>query len=581
MYKDQNKLLEALVAENLLTRETAADLQNKAANSKKSPEEIIVSENLIKEDSLTSVKAKLLDTPAADLRGKQIDNKILSLIPQEVAENYQMIAFDKIDHELHIGLVNPQNFKAIEAAEFLVQKEGLKVRYFLVSPTNFQLAFRQYQVLGEEVKEALAGIDQKGVLTGVVDAEMKEMEEVIKSAPVSKMVLVIIRHAIDGRASDIHIEPTLKDTKVRYRIDGILRTSLVLPRYIHSAIIGRIKVLANMKLDETRKPQDGRIRLTVEGRDIDFRVSTLPLVEGEKVVLRILDSSAQIPSLEQLGFYSTHIGVIKDILKKPHGLTLLTGPTGSGKTTTLYTVLAMLNQEGINIVTLEDPIEYYINGVNQSQINPAVGYTFASGLRAILRQDPNIIMVGEIRDKETTELVIHAGLTGHLILSTLHTNTAVGAIPRLIDLGAEPFLLSSVLNLVIGQRLARKICPDCKKEANIPHTELKKVKEFIAGIPHMFLEGVETNKLTFYKGAGCAHCGNLGYQGRIAVAEVIDVTPELREIINQGARRKEMEEALKKQNFINLTQSALIKALKGITTLDEVIRITQLKEHFI
>ena len=299
------------------------------------------------------------------------------------------------------------------------------------------------------------------------------------------------------------------------------------------------------------------------------------------MVLRILDSSAQIPSLEQLGFYSTHIGVIKDILKKPHGLTLLTGPTGSGKTTTLYTVLAMLNQEGINIVTLEDPIEYYINGVNQSQINPAVGYTFASGLRAILRQDPNIIMVGEIRDKETTELVIHAGLTGHLILSTLHTNTAVGAIPRLIDLGAEPFLLSSVLNLVIGQRLARKICPDCKKEANIPHTELKKVKEFIAGIPHMFLEGVETNKLTFYKGAGCAHCGNLGYQGRIAVAEVIDVTPELREIINQGARRKEMEEALKKQNFINLTQSALIKALKGITTLDEVIRITQLKEHFI
>jgi len=413
-------------------------------------------------------------------------------------------------------------------------------------------------------------------MSGADKKDLKEMEEVIKSAPVSKMVLVIIRHAIDGRASDIHIEPTVTDTKVRYRIDGILRTSLVLPKYIHAAIVARIKVLANLKLDETRKPQDGRIRLTIAGRDIDFRVSTLPLFEGEKVVLRILDTTAQIPGLEQLGFNPIYIDLIKESIKKPHGLILLTGPTGSGKTTTLYTILTMLNQEGINIITLEDPIEYYIDGVNQSQIRPEIDYTFASGLRAILRQDPNVVMLGEIRDKETTELVIHASLTGHMILSTLHTNSAIGAIPRLIDLGAEPFLLSSVINLIIAQRLARKICPDCKKEVKVPPLLLKKAKENLAGIPAKYLEGVDVANPVFFKGEGCAHCGNLGYQGRVAVAEVITITPELREIINQGGDTTAIRKALVSQDFITIAQDCLIRALKGITTIDEVVRISQL-----
>jgi type IV pilus assembly protein PilB len=390
------------------------------------------------------------------------------------------------------------------------------------------------------------------------------------------MVLVIIRHAIDGRSSDIHIEPTMKDTKVRYRIDGMLRTSLVLPKYIHSAIVARIKVLANLKLDETRKPQDGRIRLTVEGRDVDFRVSTLPLFEGEKVVLRILDTNAQVPSLEQLGFNKIHIDIIKEAIQKPHGLTLLTGPTGSGKTTTLYTILTMLNQDGVNIVTLEDPIEYYISGVNQSQINTDIGYSFASGLRAILRQDPNVVMLGEIRDKETTELVVHASLTGHMILSTLHTNSAIGAIPRLIDLGAEPFLLSSIVNLLIAQRLARKVCPDCKTTTIIPETLLRKVKDQLVGIPPKYLEGIDTAKLTFYKGQGCPHCGNLGYQGRIAVAEVLNITSETREAINKGGDVSVIKKILEKEEYITLTQDCLIKALSGVTTLEEVMRIAQL-----
>ncbi|MFA6410907.1 MAG: GspE/PulE family protein [Candidatus Buchananbacteria bacterium] len=576
MYQDQNQLIEALVAAKLLTSETAADLQKKAKDRQKMPEDLIIEENLVAEDKIIEVKSKFLNIPLADLQGRQIPKKVLNLIPQEVAENYKMVPFEQEGNELHVGLINPQNFKAIEAVEFLAQKANLKVRYYIISNISFREAFRQYQILGEEVKEALAGINEEAGIAKSFTDESKEMEEVIKSAPVSKMVLVIIRHAIDGRASDIHIEPTMKDTKVRYRIDGILRTSLVLPKYIHSAIVARIKVLANLKLDESRKPQDGRIRLTIEGRDIDFRVSTLPLFEGEKIVLRILDTQAQVPALDQLGFNPIHIELIKEVIKKPHGLTLLTGPVGSGKTTTLYTILTMLNQEGVNIVTLEDPIEYYISGVNQSQINPEVGFSFASGLRAILRQDPNIVMLGEIRDKETTELVVHASLTGHMILSTLHTNSAIGAIPRLMDLGAEPFLLSSIINLVIGQRLARKICPDCKVQSEVPETIMKRIKEQIDSVPAKYLKDVKTDKLVFYKGQGCAHCGNLGYQGRIAVSEVIDVNNELRELINQGGDVTAIKKALAKQDFITLTQDCLIKALQGITTVEEVMRVSQL-----
>lgn len=576
MYRNQNQLIEELVKQNVLSQAAAADLQNKALAAKKTPEDLILTEGLVPEEKLTEVKAKLLNIPFIDLKGREINKKFLNLIPREVAENYQMIPFDKIGNEIHIALVNPQNFKAVEAVEFLAQKSEWKIKYFTISDGSFKEAFRQYRALGEEAREALAGIGPESAVTTAEIGDLQDMEQVIKSAPVSKMVLVIIRHAIDGRASDIHIEPTNRDTKVRYRIDGILRTSLVLPKYIHAAIIARIKVLANLKLDETRKPQDGRIRLTIDEKDIDFRVSTLPLFEGEKVVLRILDTSFEVPSLDQLGFNEIYIEEIKKLITKPHGLILLSGPTGSGKTTTLYTILAMLNQEGVNIVTLEDPIEYYMVGINQSQINPEVGYTFASGLRAVLRQDPNVVMVGEIRDKETTELAIHASLTGHLILSTLHTNDALGAIPRLIDLDAEPFLLSSVLNLIIAQRLARKICPDCKKEAVIPPAILKRLKEEIDKIPKKYLKDINISNLKFYKGAGCPHCGNLGYQGRIAVSELVAINQELREIINEGGDTVLAQKVLAKQDFITLSQDCLIKALKGMTTVDEVMRVSQI-----
>ncbi len=573
MYQNQDQLLEQLVRGTIITQDVANDVKKRALDGKQRPEQLLMAEGKISEDALLEVKAKLLNIPSIDLRGLQIPKQVLNLIPREVAENYQMVPFEQQGTELHVGMVNPQDFKAVEAVEFLAQKADLKVRYYLISEDGLKVTLRQYREIGEEAEEALSHIGQKTAVVAADEASLQEMEQVIKSAPVSKMVLVILRHAIDGRASDVHIEPTLKDTKVRYRIDGILRTSLVLPKYIHAAIIARVKVLANLKLDETRKPQDGRIRLNIEGRDIDFRVSTLPLFEGEKVVLRILDSTSSVPALEKLGYHDVHIDTINQNVKRPHGLILLTGPTGSGKTTTLYTVLSMLNKDGTNIVTLEDPIEYYMSGVNQSQINPEIGYSFATGLRAILRQDPNVIMVGEIRDKETTELVIHASLTGHMILSTLHTNDALGAIPRMIDLGAEPFLLSSVINLVIAQRLARKICPDCKTQTEIPARLIKQAKEQIDRTPAKYLEGINTTELIFYKGKGCARCGDLGYQGRTAVAELIDITPEIREIINRGGDRLEIEKVLPKQHFISLAQASLIKALQGVTTLDEVLRI--------
>lgn len=576
MYQSQQKLLNVLTQNGILPAEKAnqADAEAQAANIL--PENILLEKKIITDEQLLEAKSKLFRLPVADIEGKEYSKKVLSVIPKEVSENYQIIALDLKGNNLDVGIVNPQNFKAFEVVDFLAQKKELKVTYHLISQNDFKNVSRQYQVLGDEVKEVLLDMSDgdREIEKQLLDSN--EMEKVIKSAPVSKIVLVIIRHAIDGRASDIHVEPSVKDTKIRYRIDGILKTSLVLPKYIHSAIVSRIKVLANLKLDEARKPQDGRIRLTVDNREVDLRVSTLPVLEGEKVVLRILDTTATAPDLVQLGFSEHHISLMEKAIQQPYGLVLLTGPTGSGKTTTLYALLTMMNKDDRNVITLEDPIEYYLDGLNQSQVQPEIGYTFASGLRAILRQDPNIVMVGEIRDNETTELVVHASLTGHMILSTLHTNDSIGAIPRLIDLGAESFLLSSVINIIIAQRLARKICTECKKETEIPAPVLKRIQKQISEIPAKYLVGVSAVNPVFYKGEGCSHCGGTGYQGRTAVAEIIDITADMRDIINRGGAVAEIKTALKKQDFITLVQDALIKALQGKTTLDEVMRVSKM-----
>jgi type IV pilus assembly protein PilB len=387
---------------------------------------------------------------------------------------------------------------------------------------------------------------------------------------------VIIRHAVEGRASDIHIEPMQKESRVRYRIDGILHTSLVLPKNVHSAIVGRIKVLADLKLDETRMPQDGRIRVNINDREIDLRISILPLLEEEKIVMRILDVTKDAPSLADLGFMGPGLKVILKNLTKTDGLFLITGPTGSGKSTTLFSVLTDMNKEDINISTLEDPVEYYVKGVNQSQVRPEIGFTFASGLRSLLRQDPDVIMVGEIRDNETAELAIHASLTGHFVLSTLHTNDALGAIPRLLDMKVEPFLLGSTLNVVLAQRLARKICKHCKTEQKIPPDILANIKKELeitpAAVIRQMLPDFDINKIKFYYGQGCTRCALTGYLGRVALAEVLDANDEIKATIMDNKKNITLDDLIKNQNFITMKQDGIIKALLGLTTVEEIIR---------
>lgn len=575
MFYDQNLLAQTLLSRKLIDRVAYNRAVEESVSQGKSIEEAILSHGYIDDEKLTKVKAELLRLPYINLVNTAIPLRSLKTIPKKVAENYQIIAFDKDASGLKIAMIDPQNFKAIEAVDFLAKEEDLQVGYYVMSNDSYLKAMKQYDALKEEAAEALAGFDT-ALEEAKTEIPKKESLETIKSAPISKIVLVVIRHAVDGRASDIHIEPTTTESRVRYRIDGILHTSLILPKYIHSAVISRIKVMANLKLDETRKPQDGRIRLTIEEKDIDFRVSTLPLYDGEKVVMRILKSQDAIPSLSDLGFNKTHVKIMESEVKKSHGMLLITGPTGSGKTSTLYTILSMLNREGVNIITLEDPVEYYINGINQSQINTEVGYTFASGLRSILRQDPNIIMLGEIRDEESTELVIQASLTGHLVLSTLHTNNSIGAVTRLMDLKAAPFLLSSTINVVLAQRLARKICSDCKKEITLPPDMLENIKKEIAEIPKNYIEDIAYKKPVFFKGQGCSFCGGSGYRGRVAIAEAIQFTQNMQEIVLTNYKINDVLEELKQQNFITFRQDGILKALQGTTALEEVFRVSQI-----
>jgi type IV pilus assembly protein PilB len=478
-------------------------------------------------------------------------------------------------------MVNPDNFQAMEAVDFLAKKEGFLTEYFLISNNSFRAAFKLYKNLNEELVTALKTKTDE-VNESLLSAEKKEeldLVEVTKSAPIAKIVSVIIRHAVEGKASDIHIEPLLKESRVRYRIDGILHTSLILPKSVHSAVVARIKVMANLKLDETRIPQDGRIRLMIEEKEYDFRISTMPLVGEEKVVMRILDTSRGAPTFQDLGYQGLGLKIIENAIKKTEGILLVTGPTGSGKSTTLFSILSLLNKEGINISTLEDPVEYKLKGANQSQVKPEIGYTFASGLRSFLRQDPDIIMVGEIRDDETAELSIHAALTGHFVLSTVHTISASGAIARLVDMGIESFLLGSTLKAIISQRLTRKICDNCKEEFSVPPEFIEAFKKQIAEIDQDYLKEVmpnfDINNLKIYKGKGCARCGNEGYRGRVAIAEILDINKDMQKMIIGGKKHFTTEEIKANQKFITLQQDGLIKVLQGLTTIDEVLRVSR------
>lgn len=573
--KTKNEFLNFLISEKLLSEEQVAAVSDHALREEIPVEQLIVQEKLLSDEELTKKKAKFFGLPFIDLQNQKLDPAILRIIPKAVAEHYRMIAFAREASEIKVALEDPRNYQAMASMDVLASGANLRIRYYLADRGGLESALKLYGELTKEVADVLASAKQE--VAPESEKELMPAEEVIKGAPVSRIVSVIMRHAYEGKASDIHIEPHRGQSRVRYRIDGVLKVSLEIPEELHAAVVARIKVLANLKLDETRIPQDGRITEMIGGRPIDFRVSILPLQEGkEKVVMRIL-ATERAPTLAELGFHPEHIKTIQANVIKPHGLLLISGPTGAGKSTTLYAVLTMLNLEGSNIVTLEDPIEYFVGGVNQSQIRPEVGYTFSSGLRAILRQDPNVIMVGEIRDSETAELAIHAALTGHLLLTTIHTNDAIGVIPRLIDLKAEPFLLAATFNLAIAQRLARKICPDCKEPVTLPETVIAKMAAELKGVPTRFLAaGLDVNKaLTFYRGKGCPKCGTTGYKGRVAVAEVLQGTPEICHAIAIGFPSDEVTKAVNAQDMITMKQDALLKALQGLTTVEEVLRISQ------
>ncbi len=573
---ESNKLLDWLKGHNLINDEQYQGLASRSYDSFDDLEKQVRRLVLISDEDWAQAKGVFYDILYINLIGRKIESDILNILPQDLSENYQMIVFSKETNNLEAGLVDPTDFKAIEALNFLARKKKYQVKYYIISEDSYRAAAKQYETLGEEVGEALdtaeAIFAPKEELGGVE----ADVGEVVKSAPVSKIVSVVLRHAIEGRASDIHIEPVANQSKVRYRIDGVLHTTIVLPIYVHAALVSRIKVMANLKIDETRIPQDGRIRIKVHNKEVDFRISTIPLMGNEKVVMRILDTPEKAPTFNDLGFMGLQAQVVSSNINKPNGLFLLTGPTGSGKSTTLFAALSYLNKEDINIATLEDPVEYYIPGVNQSQIRPEVNFTFATGLRALLRQDPDIIMVGEIRDNETAELAIHAGLTGHSVLTTLHTNSAMGAIPRLFDMHVEPFLLASTLNAVIAQRLVRKICDKCKEEEKIPNDLMEHIKEQLATIPAEAMYGdIDKNNLVFYRGRGCSHCSQSGYKGRLSIVEAINVTRGLQEIVAKGFSRDQAEAELVKQHFITMEQDGILKTLLGLTSVEEILRVSK------
>ncbi|MFH2136408.1 MAG: GspE/PulE family protein [Patescibacteria group bacterium] len=572
-------LLSILLQEKLIDGEKAGVLLAESQKTGKSIEALIDESGQVEEEKLAEAKGKVFNLPYVNLVGREIKYEVLNVISKDVAENNHVVSFEKLDGVINVGILNPGNIAAVEAINFLAKEKNFSVKYFIISSASFRDAVKKYEILKKEVEKVLEIAEErfKEEEKEIEEIPTGEVAEVIKKAPVSKMVAMIMKYAVDNKASDIHIEPEFKESRVRYRIDGVLRPRLALPAYIHAAVIARIKVLANLKLDETRIPQDGRIRQVINGRNVDFRISTLPLLDQEKVVMRVLETATKAATLEDLGFRGQAVEIISREIKRPHGLFLVTGPTGSGKSTTLYTALSMVNREGINIVTLEDPIEYYIEGVNQSQIRPEIGFSFAAGLRSLLRQDPNIIMVGEIRDNETAELAIHAALTGHLIFSTLHTNDAAGAVPRLIDMKVEPFLLSSTLNAVVAQRLVRKICTFCKEEIAPPAEVIENIKRELTDMPKKFLPpGVDLNsQLKLWHGVGCARCNNEGYIGRVVISEILEGTENLRRIIAEGFNIKSFNEERKNQGMASMKQDGFLKVLEGLTTVEEVLRATQ------
>ncbi len=541
--------------------------------------EINKKEELIGEVKEIEKKSEKSKIPFLDLANKEISVEVLKEIPEEAATFYGFVPISKHDNVLEVGMIDPEDLKAKDALRFIVRSSGLESKIHLIDQIGLKNVLKQYRNFRGEVKKALKELEVELEKREKIKStrEVREKTQTIAAeAPITKIVAVILRQAIEGKASDIHIEPSSEKTKVRFRVDGILLTSLLLPKEVHASVISRIKILSDLKIDETRIPQDGRFNTLVGSRKIDFRVSTFPTSGGEKVVLRVLDPASGLDDFLKLGVEEHNIKILEKAIRQPFGMILISGPTGSGKTTTLYTILSKLNDDKVNIVSLEDPVEYYIEGVSQSQIRPEIEYTFASGLRHVLRQDPDIIMVGEIRDEETATLAIHAALTGHILLSTIHTNNAVGVIPRLVDMKISSFLLPTSLNLAVAQRLTRKLCPDCRKEVPAPKQESDIIEQELNTLDLEQKKNFPWQKpFKVYRPVGCKKCGNKGTKGRIALFEILEMTPELEEIINKGISEIEINKEAARQGMITMRQDGISKVLKGLISFEEMMRVVE------
>lgn len=574
-----DKILTYLVGNGFLNKNQLKDINEDSLSSVSQLELELVKRSLVSPIEFLKAKSAIFEIPFLDLTGKKIEGSILQEISEDAVAHYKILPILRDGDDLIVGMVDPEDVEAREALKFISLKGKFNPKVHVISEADFAIIYAQYRNLGKEVTSALEQLEEELVseLGGGEATTSEKIEQIAAEAPITKVVAVLLRHAVEGRASDIHIEPMEENTRIRFRQDGTLYSSIILPKSIHNAIISRIKVLSNLKIDESRVPQDGRFHTRIGNKKIDFRVSSLPTSFGEKIALRILDSTTGIGSFEDIGFLGHTSEVYQNAIKNPYGIILITGPTGSGKSTTLYTTLKYLNTDSVNIITLEDPVEYFMSGINQSQVRPEIGYDFASGLRSILRQDPNIIMVGEIRDKETAGLATHAALTGHLVFSTLHTNNALGIIPRLIDMGIDQFLIPSTLIAGVAQRLVKKLCKECKKSIEIPEKFEKIVSEAISEIPAEEIEKLGIKKpYKVCQTSGCSACGNKGTKGRLALFEIFAMTPEIEKVtLEKNVSESRIWEVTKKQGMISIKNDGIMKALLGLVSLEEVLRVVK------
>jgi type IV pilus assembly protein PilB len=565
-------LVALLKEKGILSPEDAQSVEEEA-RSTGFPVDSFLEKKGISLEKAYAVVSEKYGIPYRALPNELKDQKALSYIPEESARHYEFVPIEVADGALAVGILDPDNIEALDALQFISSRVGMPYKLFIISRNDFDKVLKEYENLSGEVDEALSEIEGTAAVPLDDAKEKTPTEESVDTnikadAPVTKIVATILRYAVEGGASDIHVEPTPEKTRVRFRMDGELHTSLELPAKVHPAVVARIKILSQMRLDEKRKPQDGRFSATVEGRRIDFRVSTFPTQGGEKVVMRILDSAKSVATLETIGLSAADLAQVREIIKQPYGIILIAGPTGSGKSTTLFSMLTELDRESANVVSVEDPVEYEIAGVAQSQVRPEIGYTFASGLRSILRQDPDIIMVGEIRDKETAQLAIQAALTGHLVFSTIHTNTAAGVIPRLVDMGVDPYLIAPTLIAAIGQRLVRKLCPGAGQPFPLTESIQGLLTREFSDLPEQYRQDLPAFD-KFYRAAPTADCPN-GTRGRLAVFEFLRMDKELEHVVLTNPTEEAVYAAARQRGMFTMREDAIMKALAGQIPFEEV-----------